>query len=141
MLNVLMIDLANIEQEQKRWSSGSLSGARGDGEPEKQHIENILDDPKVDWEAENAESSDEEAESDQEGQLQSTIITTREIDVNMEEYDEADADICAHKDCLETLPPQLTADSKSNLDENRMPLSPSNLPVDALKQRQAITTT
>ena len=92
MLNFITIDLASAEKEQERWLSRSPCSTRDDEEPEQEHIETIAEDPEGEWEATYANSFDGDSESDEEEQLKSTTVTTREIDADLEEHDGAYAD-------------------------------------------------
>jgi hypothetical protein len=89
MLNFITLDLANAEKEKERWLSRSLRSTRDDEEPEQKHIETIVEDPEGEWEATYANSFDGDSEPNEEEQLKSTTVTTREIDAELEEYDGA----------------------------------------------------
>ena len=84
MLNFITLDLANAEKEQTRWLIRSPRSTRDDEEPEQEHIETIAEDSEGEWEATHANSFDGDSESDEEEQLKSTTVTSREIEANLE---------------------------------------------------------
>lgn len=92
MLNFITLDLANAEKEQERWLSRSPRSTRDDEESEQEHIEIVVEDPEGELEATYANSFDGDSESDEEEQLKSTTVTTREIDADLEKSDRAYAD-------------------------------------------------
>lgn len=113
MLDSLMIDLANAEQEQERWFNRSLTGAR-EQEEELTHEETIMEEPEVDWIAEDAESSDEsdaEEEDEEDDEEDDSLILTRTVSRHS--------------------PPQLAMDSDSESEDEQMPPSPPNLSLDS----------
>jgi hypothetical protein len=140
MLDSLMIDLANAEQEQERWFNQSVSSAKAE-EPAHEWTETIVEEPEADWEAEDAES-DDESDFDDEEKIESTTITTTEID---EEEDDGDnyGDLALTRTLSRHSPPELSADSDSDSEDEHMPPSPRQPTVAAFteKQRAAIATT
>jgi len=139
MLDSLMIDLANAEQEQERWFTKSVSGAKeSEAEPEQEWAENVAE-PEVDWEAEDAESTDDESDYEEE-RPEATIITTTEIDSDDEENY---GDLALTRTTSRHSPPELSSDSDSDSDDEHMPSSPPQPTIAAFteKQRQAIATT
>src|SRR5271163_2998807 len=73
MLDSLMIDLANAEQEQERWFTKSVAGAKESEAPEPQGLSD-----------EDTDSMEEDSEEEEETKPE-TIITTTEIDSDDEE--------------------------------------------------------
>lgn len=121
MLDSLMIDLASAEQEQERWFNHSVVGADEESEDEEEVIptqpETIVEEAEVDWEADDAQTSDDDSEDGDELTLARTI---------------------SHHS-----PPELTtSDSDSDSDDDQMPPSPEDSMIDSIahKQRQAIVT-
>jgi hypothetical protein len=140
MLDHLMIDLANAEQEQERWFNKSVSGASEAEEP-AQNIETIVEEPEADWEAEDAETSDDDSTYDEEDT--SAVITSTEVDSDMEEDDEQDSELTLTRTPSRHSPPELSHDSDSDSEDEHMPPSPPQPTITAFseKQRQAIATT
>jgi hypothetical protein len=134
MLDSLMIDLANAEQEQERWFNKSLSGARGE-EQEMTHENTIVEEPEVDWEAEDAESSDEE-DYEEEQFKPAHPIETSSMEIDMEFDDEEDQSLVLTRTASRHSPPELTLDSDSDSEDEHMPPSPPNLAVDNLTAKQ-----
>jgi hypothetical protein len=140
MLDHLMIDLANAEQEQERWFNKSVSGASEAEEP-AQNTETIVEEPEADWEAEDAETSDDDSTYDEEET--SAVITSTEVDSDMEEDDEQDSELTLTRTPSRHSPPELSHDSDSDSEDEHMPSSPPQPTIAAFseKQRQAIATT
>lgn len=161
LLDSLMIDLADAEQEQERWFNQTVSRATKGADEEPKHVQwadTIVEDPQEDWEAEDAESSDDESDYDEDEDITMTTptrrapspaatITTREIGVDEEEFDEDDEEDYADLTLTRTSsrhPPELTSDSDEDSEDDSMPPSPPQPALfDAFteKQRQAIATT
>jgi hypothetical protein len=141
MLDHLMIDLANAEQEQERWFNKSVSGASEAEEP-AQDIKTIVEEPEADWEAEDAETSDDDSTYDEEEET-SAVITSTEVDSDMEEDDEQDSELTLTRTPSRHSPPELSNDSDSDSEDEHMPPSPPQSTIVAFseKQRQAIATT
>jgi hypothetical protein len=149
LLDSLMIDLASAEQEQERWFNKSVSGAKASEEETASHewAETIIEEPGADWEAEDAESTDDESQ-DEEGEdtkmTSATVITTTEIEEDREEDDEAeDEELALTRTPSRHSPPELSADSDSDSEDEHMPPSPPQPTFDDFseEQRQAIATT
>lgn len=134
MLDSLMIDLANAEQEQERWFNKSLTGAREE-EEEIRHEDTVVEEPEADWEAEDAESSDE---SDyEEAHFQpARPLETSAMEIDMEFDDEEDQSLALTRTASRHSPPELTIDYDSDSEEEHMPPSPPNLSVDNLTAKQ-----
>jgi hypothetical protein len=139
MLDHLMIDLANAEQEQERWFNKSVSGASEPEEPE--HVETIVEEPEADWEAEDADTSDDDSTYDEEETA--ATITSTEVDADMEVDDETDSELALTRTPSRHSPPGLSHDSDSDSEDEHMPPSPPQPTITAFseKQRQAIATT
>jgi len=150
LLDSLMLDLANAEQEQERWFNKSLSGAKDEEESQSsQWTETIIEEPEADWEAEDAESSDDESEYDEDEDAtpkasQETTVTTTEIE-NADDFDDDEdfGDLALTRTPSRHSPPELSADSESDSEDEHMPPSPPQPTFDAFtdKQREAIATT
>lgn len=149
LLDSLMVDLASAEQEQERWFNNSVSGAKTEEEPKPAHqwAESIIEEPEADWEAEDAESTDDESEYDEDEETtQSTpsepIITTTEIE---EEDDDEEnyGDLALTRTSSRHSPPELSLDSDSDSEDEHMPPSPPQPTFNAFteKEREAIATT
>jgi len=131
MLDSLMIDLANAEQEQERWFNRSISGARE--EEEVSHQETIMEEAEADWEADDAESSDDESEYEEEQIKPFTDFS----DEDMEFDDEEDSTLSLTRTASrQQSPPALTLDYESDSDEEHMPPSPPNLSIESLTKEQ-----
>jgi hypothetical protein len=150
LLDSLMIDLASAEQEQERWFNKSVSGAKSSEEemPTHQWAETVVEEPEADWEVEDAESTDEEEEEEQQEEetkvTSSTVITTSEIEEDAEEDEEADdGELALTRTPSRHSPPELSADSDSDSEDEQMPPSPPQPTFDSFteQQRQAIATT
>ncbi|EXJ82375.1 hypothetical protein A1O3_06188 [Capronia epimyces CBS 606.96] len=151
MLDSLMLDLATAEQEQERWFNNIVSGSSAADETEEEEeedesrharIETIVEEPELDWKAEDADSTDEESEDEEE--KSATNITTIELDSDMEEDDETDGDLSLTRTASRHSPPELSLDTdSSDSDDDHMPPSPPSNSLEVLseKQRQAIATT
>jgi len=142
MLDHLMIDLANAEQEQERWFNKSVSGASEPEEEQAEHVETIVEEPEADWEAEDAETSDDDSTYDEEES--SAVITSTEVDSDMEvDEDETDSELALTRTPSRHSPPELSHDSDSESDDEQMPPSPPQQTIATFseKQRQAIATT
>jgi len=135
MLDSLMIDLANAEQEQERWYNRSLSGVR-EQEAEVSHEGTIMEEPEVDWEAEDAESSDEsDYEEEQIKPAHPYEMSSREFDMELD--DEEDQSLSLTRTESRHSPPELTLDYGSDSDEEHMPPSPPNLTINHLSAKQS----
>ena len=150
MLDSLMIDLANAEQEQESWFNKSVSGAKASEEETSPHqwAETIVEEPEADWEVEDAESTDDESLYDDEEEedtkmSESTVITTTEIEEQEEEDDEEIyGELALTRTPSRHSPPELSADSDSDSEDEHMPASPPQNTYDSFtEQRQAIATT
>ncbi len=146
MLDSLMIDLANAEQEQESWFNKSVSGAKASDEetPSHQWAETIIEEPEADWEVEDAESTDDESLYDEEEDTkmsESTVITTTEIEE--EDDEEIYGELALTRTPSRHSPPELSADSDSDSEDEHMPASPPETRYDSFteQQRQAIATT
>jgi hypothetical protein len=149
LLDSLMIDLATAEQEQESWFNKSVSGAKASEEEtaSQQWAETVIEEPEADWEVEDAESTDDESQYDEEEDTKmtsSTVITTTEIEEDLEEDEEADdRELALTRTPSRHTPPELSADSDSDSEDEHMPPSPPQPTFDSFteKQRQAIATT
>ena len=154
LLDTLMIDLANAEQEQEKWFNKSVSGANAEEEQSSQMTEAIVEEPAADWEAGDAESSDDESDYNEDEEMvakgsnsASTIVTTTEIEDEDEENSEDDEEDLNELALTRTSsrhgPPELSSDSESDSEDDHMPPSPAQPTFDAFtqKQREAIATT
>ena len=150
LLDSLMMDLASAEQEQERWFNNSVSGAKATEEemPSHEWAETIIEEPEADWEVEDADSTDEESQYDEdEGtkMTSSTVITTTEIDQEDQEEDEEEVygELALTRTPSRHTPPELSADSDSDSEDEHMPPSPPPPTFDSFteKERQAIATT
>jgi len=149
MLDSLMIDLANAEQEQESWFNKSVSGAKAEESTQSQQwAETIVEEPEADWEVEDAENTDDESlygdeeEDEEESKIsESTVITTTEIEEEDEE--EIYGELALTRTPSRHSPPELSADSDSDSEDEHMPASPPQPTFEAFteKQRQAIATT
>jgi len=165
LLDSLMLELADAEQEQERWFNNSVSASKEET-PEPKHIQwadTVIEEPEEDWEASDAESTDDESDYDEDEDIAMVAsapitirrapspaakITTREIsddeeDEDFEEDDEEDYGDLALTRTSSRHPPELTSDSDEDSDEESMPPSPPQPTLDAFseKQRAAIATT
>jgi hypothetical protein len=147
LLDSLMIDLASAEQEQERWFNQSVSGATSTEEetPTHQWAETIVEEPEADWEVEDAESTDDEDDDEDDAKvIFSTGATTTELEEDVEEDEEADdGELALTRTPSRHTPPELSADSDSDSEDEHMPPSPPQPTFDSFieKQRQAIATT
>lgn len=146
LLDSLMIDLASAEQEQERWFNKSVSGAKSSEEetPTHQWAETVVEEPEPDWEVEDAESTDEDEDDEDAKMISSTVITTTELEEDVEEDEEADdGELALTRTPSRHAPPELSADSDSDSEDEHMPPSPPQPTFDSFteKQRQAIATT
>jgi len=165
LLDSLMLELADAEQEQERWFNNTVSGAAKEEASEPKHIQwadTVIEEPEEDWEASDAEESDDESDYDEDEDIAMVAanptsvhrapspaakITTREIDSeddeDFEEDDEEDYNDLALTRTSSRHPPELTSDSEEDSDEESMPPSPPQPTLDAFseKQRAAIATT
>ena len=146
LLDSLMLDLASAEQEQERWFNKSVAGAKATDEeaPSSQWAETVVEEPEADWEAEDAESTDDESDYDDEEEQEemaksdAPIVTTMEIDAD-EDY----GDLALTRTPSRHSPPELSSDSDSDSEDEHMPPSPPQPTFHGFteKQRQAIATT
>jgi hypothetical protein len=145
-----MMDLASAEQEQERWFNKSVSGAKATEEemPSHEWAETIIEEPGADWEVEDADSTDEESQYDEDEDTKmtsSTVITTTEIDQEDAEEDEEEVygELALTRTPSRHTPPELSADSDSDSEDEHMPPSPPQPTFDSFteKERQAIATT
>jgi len=150
LLDSLMMDLANAEQEQERWFNNSVSGAKASEEemPSHEWAETVIEEPEADWEVEDADSTDEESqygEDEDTKMTSSTVITTTEIDQEDQEEDEEEVygELALTRTPSRHTPPELSADSDSDSEDEQMPPSPPQPTFDSFteKERQAIATT
>jgi hypothetical protein len=150
LLDSLMMDLASAEQEQERWFNKSVSGAKATDEemPSHEWAETIIEEPGADWEVEDADSTDEESQYDEDEDTKmtsSTVITTTEIDQEDAEEDEEEVygELALTRTPSRHTPPELSADSDSDSEDEHMPPSPPQPTFDSFteKERQAIATT
>jgi hypothetical protein len=146
LLDSLMIDLASAEQEQERWFNKSVSGAKSSEEetPTHQWAETVVEEPEADWEVEDAESTDEDEDDEDAMVISSTVITTTELEEDVVEDEEADdGELALTRTPSRHTPPELSADSDSDSEDEHMPPSPPQPTFDSFteKQRQAIATT
>jgi len=150
LLDSLMMDLANAEQEQERWFNNSVSGAKASEEemPSHEWAETIIEEPEADWEVEDADSTDEESqygEDEDTKMTSSTVITTTEFDQEDQEEDEEEVygELALTRTPSRHTPPELSADSDSDSEDEHMPPSPPQATFDSFteKGRQAIATT
>ena len=151
LLDSLMIDLASAEQEQERWFNNSVSSAKESEKETTSHqwAETIIEEPEADWEVEDAESTDDESQYEEEEEedvkmTSSTVITTTELEEDVEEDEEAEyGELALTRTPSRHTPPELSADSDSDSEDEHMPPSPPQPTFDSFteKQRQAIATT
>lgn len=134
MLDSLMIDLANAEQEQERWFNRSLSGAREE-EEEVSHQQTIVEEPEADWEAEDAQSSDDESDYEEE-HIKPAQPIMASSDEDMEIDDEQDSTLALTRTASRHSPPELTLDDESDSEDEHMPPSPPNLSIENLTKDQ-----
>ncbi|KAK5944050.1 hypothetical protein PMZ80_003331 [Knufia obscura] len=134
MLDSLMITIAGAEQEQERWFNRSLSGAREE-EEEIRHEDTIVEEPEADWEAEDAESSDE-SDYEEEQFKPADPVETSSMEIDMEFDDEEDQSLVLTRTASRHSPPELTLDDDSDSEDDHMPPSPPNLSVDNLTSKQ-----
>jgi len=138
-----MLDLANAEQEQERWFNNIVSGSQDEEEERHRHVETIVEEPEVDWEAEDAHSSEDESDDDFE-EKPIHNISTIEVDSDMEDdEDSEDDELALTRTASRHSPPELSLDTDSDSEDDHMPPSPPTMTLEALsdKQRQAIATT
>jgi hypothetical protein len=143
-----MIDLASAEQEQERWLNHSVSGAKASEEEKPSHewAETVIEEPEADWEVEDADSTDEEYDEDEDTKMtSSTVITTTEIDQEDQEEDEEEVygELALTRTPSRHTPPELSADSDSDSEDEHMPPSPPQPTFNSFteKERHAIATT
>ena len=150
LLDSLMIDLASAEQEQERWFNSSVSSAKASEKEttSQQWAETIIEEPEADWEVEDAESTDDESQYDEEEEdvkmTSPTVITTTELEEDVEEDEEAEyGELALTRTPSRHTPPELSADSDSDSEDEHMPPSPPQPTFDSFteEQRQAIATT
>lgn len=134
ILDALMLDLAAAEQEQERWFNKSLSGVREE-EEEIRHQDTIVEEPEGDWEAEDAESSDE-SDYEEEQFKPAQPIETSSMEIDMEFDDEEDQSLALTRTASRHSPPELTLDDDSDSEDEHMPASPPNLAVNNLTAKQ-----
>jgi hypothetical protein len=148
LLDSLMIELASAEQEHERWFNKSVPGAKSSEEemPTHQWAETPVEEPEDDWEAEDAESTDDEEEQQEEEEetkvTSSTVITTSEIEEDVEDEEADDGELALTRTPSRHSPPELSADSYSDSEDEQMPPSPPQPTFDSFteQQRQAIAT-
>lgn len=159
LLDSLMLELAEAEQEQESWFNQSVKKATKTDEPRHiQWADTIVEDPEEDWQAEDADSSDSEYDSDEEIEMEAHMaalqrvashqITEVEEDEESEEEfeDDEEEDFASlqltRSPSHSASPPELDHDSDSSEDESMPPSPPStSLPTFSEKQRQQIATT
>ncbi|CAG8974639.1 hypothetical protein HYALB_00012107 [Hymenoscyphus albidus] len=158
LLDSLMLELAEAEQEQESWFNQSVKKAAKTSE-EPRHIQwadSVVEEPEEDWQAEDADSSDDEYDSEEEIEMEAHMaalqrvtshqITEVEEDDDEEFEDDGEEDYAALQLTLSpshsASPPELDHDSDSSEDEAMPPSPPSDsLPTFSEKQRQQIATT
>lgn len=159
LLDSLMLELAEAEQEQESWFNQSVKKATKTEDPRHiQWADTIVEDPEEDWQAEDADSSDSEYDSEEEIEMETHMaalqrvashqITEVEEDEESEEEfeDDEEEDYASlqltRSPSHSTSPPELDHDSDSSEDESMPPSPPSaSLPTFSEKQRQQIATT
>jgi hypothetical protein len=147
LLDSLMIDLASAEREQESWFNKSVSGAKASEEemPSHEWAETVIEEPEADWEAEDADSTDEESQYDEDEDTKRTssaVITATEIDQE-EDDEEMYGELALTRTPSRHTPPELSADSDSDSEDEHMPPSPPQPTFNSFteKERQAIATT
>lgn len=164
LLDSLMLELAEAEQEQESWFNQSVRAATKTVESPKhiQWADSIVEEPEHDWQAEDADSSDSDLDSefDEEEDIEMAsagIVSLHRVqsqqslymDESDEEFEEDDEEDYASLSLARTpsrsaQPPELSHDSDdSSSDDESMPPSPpsTTLPSFSEKQRQQIATT
>ncbi|KAI9828977.1 MAG: hypothetical protein M1819_006476 [Sarea resinae] len=162
LLDTLVLELADVEEEQERWLDQTVQGANKATEQAK-HIrwaDTIVEEPEEDWDAADADSSDmsdSESDEDMDDQLYlatavpqqkafpSPTVTEVEIDSDEEYEDDEDqfGELALTRTSSSSQPPELLHDSDEDSDDDSMPPSPPqpSLPPFSEKQRQQIATT
>lgn len=152
LLDSLMLDLANAEKEQERWFNSTVRNASKPVKPAAQHIrwaDTVEEESVEDYEEDDSDlSSDSDSEYDEE-ELQIVVATAAAtaspalIDTMEEEqqYDEVEEEEAARLTLTRTpsrqhSPPELLDDDSSDSDEDSMPPSPTNIPIDTFVSAQ-----
>ena len=139
LLDSLMLDLANAEQEQERWFNTSVSGAKDNEEkPSSEWAETIVEEPEADWEAEDAEASDDEAESEDEAKFSTLSVAAADVAEDEEENNSA---LALTRTPSRHSPPELSIDSDSDSDDDNLPPSPLQNTFFCPPKNHAISTT
>jgi hypothetical protein len=120
-LDSLMLDLANVEQEQEWWFSDIVSGARDEEEARHRHVETVV---------ESTDELEDEAE-----EKPTTNITAIEGDSDIEDDDESDDDLALIRIASRHSPPELTIDPDSDSEDEQIPLSPQTT-LEALSEKR-----
>jgi hypothetical protein len=146
LLDSLMLELAEAEQEQESWFNQSVRKASKPEEPRHiQWADSIVEDPEEDWEAEDAESSDDDSEYDSDEDMEEmgfatlqrvpsrTTTISKAVEVEEEEVEEDDEEDFADLQLQRTQshspssPPELVDhDSDDSSEDESMPPSPPN---------------
>lgn len=135
LLDSLMLDLANAEKEQERWFNSTVRNASKPVKPVAQHIrwaDTVEEESIEDYDEEDSDlSSDSDSEYDEEELQMAVGLDDADLDDDEDDDEEEAARLTLTRTpSRQHSPPELLDDESSDSEEDSMPPSPTNIPID-----------
>ncbi|CRG91235.1 hypothetical protein PISL3812_08283 [Talaromyces islandicus] len=145
LLDSLMLDLANAEKEQERWFNSTVRNASKPVKPAAQHIrwaDTVEEESIEEYDDDSDLSSDSDSDYDEE-ELQMAVAAATspalmedEVEDDDEDDEEAARLTLTRTPSRHNSPPELLDDESSDSEEDSMPPSPTNIPIDTFVSAQ-----